>query len=443
MNIIRGNKQIANVFIGDKIMTSPVHNKDMICFYESLNKDNSCFRSRNIWSDISGNNNNLTMNNMLFEDVNGWMYNSILFNNESFANGSINTLPTEFSYQFAICINSNESMTMSLPCIDYIKSIDNDLYIKFSNNNEIICNNIITYNEMIQITILYKNKMLAIYKNKDIVFQAEIESLSSNSLILLGKDINNIYSNYKCYYLLMYNKLLPLNVINSNINNLYYRYLNYYTDGLVLDLRGKDLLLDYKPNRYMKDNSIYGNHFLTDFFFNSVNSHSRRNTYNFNGYNKITCVGRKLIHEEFTIETTVQGNQEILPGKTYLCGNYSKNNYGFKIGLNSLGFIVEFTNSKETKFITYGMDYIRKMVHLAITYKDGLITMYVNGFMVRKEEFDFKNFYNNLNFYIAKQDLDEWDGYMGLMNSLRIYDKVIDIEILKSNFFIDRQFYTI
>lgn len=442
INICRGNKQISNVYIGDRLVTTPIYNKNMIGLYESLNKDNNSKLSRSKWNDSSGNNNILNLVNMEYEDINGWICNSLIFNNRSYCEGSIKSLPVEFSYQFGVVINKNNTLSMSLPCIDYIVSNGNNIEIRFSDKNIITIENVIDFDILNQFIITYKDGIFNFYKEDKLINKYNVQ-ISSNKSIMIGKNIYNVYGNFKCNYLILYDKILSLNMREKNINNMYYRYINYHSDGLVLDLRGKDNLLDYKPNRYIRDNSIYGNHFLVDFFFTSVNSHTRRSTYRFNGYNKITCEGRKLIYDEFTVETVVQGNEELLSNKTYLCGNYSKNNFGFKIGLDTLGFVVEFTNGKETKLITYGMEYIRRMVHLAVTYKNGMVTMYVNGFKVKEESFDFKNFYNNFNFFIAKQDLDDWDGYKGLMNSLRIYNKVIDIEVLKNNFYIDRQFYPV
>lgn len=430
----------SKVIRGSENIDKNLHSKNIIGLYETENRRNTDFRSRTKWNDMSGKNNDLVLNSFNFNDNIGWLNNLLSVRNKAFVGKDL-TKSNSFTYQLGLIVDTNDSVSISLPGIGSIITDKNKLIIKVTNTDIIEINDCIEYNKFFNLSISYSNNILKIFKDSLIISQTQHTAINTNIKVLIGKDINNIFGNFYITHLIMYNTILTDDIIIKNATYLRKKYITYYVNGLLLDIRGTDPLI-YNGLKYIKDNSIYNNHFLTDIFFNSINQNINRNAYKFNGYNQVTCHGRKLINEEFTIEMSVQGIDNMLPTKTFLCGNFSNKHYGFRIGLNTLGFIVEFGHPNGNMLFTYGMEYISRMVHLAITYKDNLLCIYVNGIRVKMENFEFKNIYKDFNLYIAKQD-NEWDGYKGLVNSMRIYNKALTQDTIRNNYNLDREFYTV
>lgn len=447
MVIYKGKKRIHSVYISkdNKLLSLPKDNL-LACFL-SIGKDNNTDSKYN-WINMCSNKvitdidcKGLEFNN---ESYYGWISNGLNISKTKYIIHNIDIsqfVKLNMTYQFGIKIDENNSFEIGLPHIYSICSSGKSILLKITETSrEEIIRDCLTYNETMKISIVIENgNRLFIYLDEKIIY-----SKINNPIIAKYPRINintslnssNISPSGRYYYLLIYDRYFSdIDIMNNNdiLDNYFY---DYYEKDKVLDINGRDPLIFIDRN-LLRDNSIYKNHFNIYTYFKGMNSnYNIRNKYIFNKYDKenISCINRKLIYDEFTIELFIEKTEEVYANNTYILGNYNEGYYGFRVGLNLNGLIIEFAQYKKYPIVfTYNLDYYNKDNSIVLSYKNNKFSLIINNKEVLKNKtVKFYNFYNDLYFYLGSQNLD-WDKYTGNISRLRIYKKQLSLDLIKNN----------
>lgn len=446
ISIYKGKKPIKSVFINNDNKLLDLSKNNLFACFLSVGKNNNT-DSKYIWINTCSNKliNDIDCMGLEFDDEKyyGWISNGLNIPKDKYISHSIDIkhfTKLNITYQFGIKVDNINSFEIGLPHIYYICSSGKSILLKITETSrEEIIRDCLNYNETMKISIVIENgNRLFIYLDEKIIY-SKINNpiIAKYPRINLNTTLNssNISPSGRYYYLLIYDRYFSdIDVLNNN-NILDIYFYDYYEKYKVLDINGKDPLIHIDKN-LIRDNSIYKNHFAVYTYFKGMNCINKRNKYIFNKYDKnhISCINRKLIYDEFTLELFIEKTEEIYQNNTYILGNFNEGYYGFRIGLNSNGIIIEFSQYKKHPIIfTYNLNYYDNNNSIALLYKNNKFTLIINNKEVLKNKsVKFYNFYNDLSFYLGSQNLD-WDKYTGNISRLRIYKKKLDLDIIKNN----------
>ena len=439
MELAVGHQRVLKVFKGDKCVSLDPINNNQVLNLDAIGKTNRASR-KNIWEDISGNKNDMRLEN--FEYTNsgsGWRNNCLFIRNGSYGIKEYETEQTEqFTFNTTIKIEYGGSLYMEVPGISSISIINESITIRV-NGSVLKRSNCIKYNKVYNITITYSYGELILYINGEKVSTKVNVYLANNKDLVLGNRNSNGYDFY-VFSVLSYNTKMNEKDISKLSKMQLSRFISYIMDSCVLDVRGYNNLIRYGGQPYIFDNSVYRNHLKANNFIVHIPG---KKAYNMVGINSFKLDGRYVLNSSFTIEFCFSKIVCAFSEETPLINNYVYNDNGFEILINTFQLIIRMHNKDNIQEFKIDLDYTDRKNCISITYDKPQkeLLVYFDGAIAKK--------FNNVEYTIDMNnkvinictDESKLLKFTGFINYIRFYERVLNQKEIYSNRELDIDIY--